>query len=89
MLLKQDGWDDVKARYSQSQFNNLVKCLVDIGIPKALLQNLWTKQPLAVPVIDLIKMDTSKQCPDDYKPPKSKHFNDFDLYLKPKFKLIA
>src|SRR5699024_10930476 len=33
-LLKLNDWSDVNARYSKAQFLNLVKCLVDVGVPK-------------------------------------------------------
>lgn len=84
-----NGWDDVKTRYSDSQFNRNVKALVDIGIPKALLQNLWEAKGTTIPVAELIKMDFSKQYPDGYKPPISTHIKDFKQYTKPKLTLVA
>ena len=79
-LLKMNGYDAIKGRYSSSQFNNLVKCLVDIGIPKAHLQNLGTHARV-LPMVDIVKIDFSKQAPDGYVPPNSLHRPDYDHYF--------
>lgn len=90
-LLKANGWDDVKARYNSRTFQINVKSLVDIGIPKALLQNLFEQQTKAIPMVELVQFDFNKQCPDGYEPPISSHINDFNHYLpkKPNLRLVA
>lgn len=90
-LLKTNGWADIKTRYSSSQFGLLVKSLCDLGIPKALLQNLHEQQTKSVPMVDLIKFDFSNQYPVGYQPVISQHINDFDYIIskKPKLRLVA
>ena len=90
-LLKTNGWADIKTRYSSSQFGLLVKSLCDLGIPKALLQNLHEQQTKSVPMVDLIKFDFSNQYPVGYQPVISEHINDFDYIIrkKPKLRLVA
>ncbi|OLF35367.1 phage/plasmid replication protein, II/X family, partial [Psychrobacter sp. Rd 27.2] len=86
-LLKMNGWEDVKGRYSPSQFNRNVKSLCDIGIPKALLQNLNNDHKQVIPMVDLVQIDFSNQFPDGYSPPISNNIRAFDRYLnrnKPK-----
>ena len=90
-LLKTNGWADIKTRYSSSQFGLLVKSLCDLGIPKALLQNLHEQQTKSVPMVDLIKFDFTNQYPAGYQPVISEHINDFDYIIskKPKLRLVA
>ena len=84
-LLKLNDYNDIKLRYSDSQFFNLVKCLVDIGLPKAFLQNLGTEtKGKSLPMIELVKFDFSNQYPADYQPPISTHVHDFKRYLRPR-----
>lgn len=88
-LLKMNGMEDVKGRYSPSQFYNLVKCLVDdVGISKSLLQNL-DKQDSSFPMVELVKFDFSNQFPADYLPPVSAHIHKFERYLRPNLKLVS
>lgn len=88
-LLKQKGWDIVQQRMARRTFYRAVKDLTSIGIPRSILQNMTDQQGESIPLVELVKMDFSNQCPPDYKPPVSKHAKDFDMYLKPKLKLIA
>lgn len=80
-LLQMNGYETIKDRYSSSQFNNLVKSLVDIGIAKAHLQNLGTHARV-IPMVDIVKIDFTNQVPQGYKPPNSLHQADYDHYFK-------
>ena len=90
-LLKSNGWTDIKTRYSSNAFNTAVRSLTQLGIPKALLQNLHEQQTKSVPMVDLIKFDFSNQYPAGYQPVISEHINDFDYIIskKPKLRLVA
>lgn len=93
-LLRINGWLDVKGRYGASQFNRNVKSLVDIGIPKALLQNLGKERGKVILMVDLLKIDFFSQAPDGYVPPNSQHFPDYDHYFsksvkRKKLRLVA
>lgn len=79
-LLKMNGYEEIKKRYNPSQFNKLVKSLVDIGIAKAHLQNLGTHARV-LPMIDIVKIDFAKQAPADYVPPDSLFHADYDHYF--------
>lgn len=80
-LIKQMGYVEVKGLYSSSQFNNLVKSLVDIGIPKAVLQNLQSDKGMVIPMVELLNLNFDKQAPDGYVPPFSEHFGKYDDLL--------
>lgn len=89
-LLKMNGYEDIKTRYSPAQFNRLVKSLCDIGIPKALLQNLGKGAGRVIPMVDIVKIDFSNQAPTGYVPPNSLHQSDYDHYFnRSKLRLIA
>ncbi|AXH75006.1 MAG: replication initiation protein [Inoviridae sp.] len=93
-LLKMNGWLDVKSRYSVAQFNKNVKALVDIGVPKALLQNLGKERGKVILMVDLLKIDFFNQAPEGYKPPNTKHYPDYDHYFsksvkRKKLRLVA
>ena len=83
-LLKLSGFADVKERYQPRAFQLNVKALVDIGIPKAFLQNAGQEKGKSVPMIELVKFDFSNQYPADYKPPTSAHIHEFKRYLRQK-----
>lgn len=80
-LLKMNGWLDVKSRYSRPQFNKNVKSLVDIGVPKALLQNLGKERGKVILMVDLLKIDFFNQAPAGYEPPITGHLPDYDHYF--------
>lgn len=80
-LLKMNGFEAVKERYSSSQFHKLVKCLVDVGIPKALLQNLGKGAGRVIPMVDIVKIDFYQQAPIGYVPPNSLHKSEYDHYF--------
>ena len=90
-LLKSNGWADIKTRYSANAFNTAVRSLTQLGIPKALLQNLHEQQTKSVPMVDLIKFDFNNQYPADYQPIISEHINAYDYIIskKPKLRLVA
>uniref|UniRef100_A0AAU8B113 Replication-associated protein G2P n=1 Tax=Dulem virus 62 TaxID=3145773 RepID=A0AAU8B113_9VIRU len=67
MRLKQSGFEAVKADYNRRAFEIALKSLVDLGLPKALLQNIEKSKDTEVPVFKLITIDFSKQSPNpDY-----------------------
>lgn len=91
-LLKANGWNDVKSRYSANAFNTAVRSLTDVlDIPKSQLQNCHAQLAESVPMVDLIKFDFSNQYPAGYQPVISDHINDFDYIIskKPKLRLVA
>lgn len=88
-LLKSDGWVAVKERYSNNAFHTAVRSLVEIGIPRALLQNLSQQQNTTIPVVKLLNFDFQNQYPEGYQPPVSSHITYFDMYLKPELTLVA
>ena len=90
-LLKANGWADVKTRFSNNAFHTAVRSLTQLGIPRALLQNLHEQQTKSVPMIELIKFDFSNQYPADYQPIISEHINAYDYIIskKPKLRLVA
>ncbi|MFW2178534.1 MULTISPECIES: phage/plasmid replication protein, II/X family, partial [unclassified Moraxella] len=86
-LLKSNGWKDVKSRYQPRAFQLNVKSLVDIGIPRGLLQNLNNQSVQVLPVVELLQLQLEKQFPADYVPPKSAFRGDFRCYLTPHLKV--
>ena len=91
-LLKANGWNDVKSRYSDNAFNTAVRSLTDVlDIPKSQLQNCHAQLAESVPMVDLIKFDFSNQYPADYQPIISEHINAYDYIIskKPKLRLVA
>lgn len=88
-LLKQKGWDAMRERMPKSTFNKNVKALCDIGLPRSMLQNMTEQQGESIPLVELVKMDFSNQCPSGYIPPVSRYVKDFETYLKPKLQLVA
>ena len=81
VLLKRDGYDSVKSRYNRRTFDRNVKNLVDLGFSKSVLQNLSLETVKAVPVAEMVKMDFTKQFPDEYEPIISEHIYKFAKYL--------
>lgn len=85
MRLKQSGFEEVKADYNRRAFEIALKSLVDLGIPKALLQNIEKSKSVEVPVLRLITIDFSKQAPDGYNPAdfddEYSSYHAFDQYI--------
>lgn len=81
VLLKRDGYDSVKSRYLRRTFDLNVKNLTSIGFPKSVLQNLSLDTVKAVPVVSIIDLNFTKQCPDFYEPLISEHIYKFAKYL--------
>lgn len=86
MRLKQSGWQSVKDDYNRRAFEINVKSLVDLGIPKALLQNIDNQADNEIPVFRLINVDFTNQHPD----PNYQYFDDefasfyqFDKFIYP------
>lgn len=88
MRLKQSGFEAVKADYNRRAFEIALKSLVDLGIPKALLQNIEKQQDNEVPVFKLINVDFTQQAPDGYDPScdddEYPSYYQFDQYIYPK-----
>lgn len=88
MRLKQSGWKEVKADYNRRAFEINVKSLVDLGIPKALLQNIDKQEDNVVPVFKIIHMDFTNQHPNpnfDFAETDDEFasFYDFNKYINP------
>lgn len=81
-LLKVDGWDKVKSRYSPNAFNTAVRGLVFVGYGRAVLKNLATDVLPTVPVGELITLDFKGQYPDGYTPVISKHIHSYIKFIK-------
>ena len=86
MRLKQSGWQSVKDDYNRRAFEINVKSLVDLGIPKALLQNIDNQADNEIPVFRLINVDFTNQHPE----PNYQYFDDefasfyqFDKFIYP------
>lgn len=81
-LVKANGFDDVKTRYSTRAFQINVKSLVDeVKISRAVLQNLGEDKGESVSVVKLLNLDFSSQFPEGYEPPISSHILDFSKYV--------
>lgn len=97
MRLKQSGWKAVKDDYNQRAFEINVKSLVDLGIPKALLQNIDKQSDNVVPVFKMIHMDFSNQHPNpdyDYSQfdDEFESYHQFNRYIypdKPPLRFVA
>ncbi len=81
-LLKMNGFEEVKNRYSNAQFHKNIKSLIDVGFAKADLQNLGKDRGQVIPFVELVKIDFSSQSPDGYVPPVSGHYPDFHHYFR-------
>lgn len=81
ILLKRDGYEAVKSRYQRRAFDINVQNLTALGYGKAVLQNLSLDTVKAVPVSEMVKMDFTKQFPDEYEPIISEHIYKFAKYL--------
>lgn len=90
-LLKSNGYEEIKKRYSTNAFNTAVRGLTKLGIPKAHLQYAHDNLAKSVPMVDLIKFDFSNQYPADYQPIISEHINAYDYIIskKPNLRLVA
>lgn len=89
VFVKDKGFIHAKSVTPKSTFNDNIKLLCDIGIPKSHLQNLTAKESKSIQLVELIKFDFSNQCPPNYVPPKSRFSSDFEKYLKPQLQLVA
>lgn len=87
MRLKQSGFESVKADYNRRAFEIALKSLVDLGIPKALLQNIEKQQDNEIPVFKLINIDFTQQTPNGYDPAcddeEYPSYHQFDGYIYP------
>ena len=70
MMLKTQGWDEIKFMmlHSKSTFNRKVSNLMKIGLSRAYLQNLCSSSGAEIiPLPRLIMVDFSLQLPDDFE----------------------
>lgn len=81
-LLKSDGYEDVKTRYTRRAFDINISTLVSIGFPRATLKNLANDVLPTVPVREIITLDFKNQYPQDYNPVVSQHLKDYAKYIK-------
>ena len=79
-LIRQSGWEAVKAIYAESTFYDNVKALQDADIDRAHLQNLH-KNPngTVIPFVRLLELKLDQQLPDGYQLPVSKYADFFRL----------
>ena len=71
-LIREKGFEEIKAQYKKSQFYNLVFQLTECGFSKAYLQNLHTeKANNIIPFVKLIEIDFNQQLPEWYVEPNS------------------
>ena len=71
-LIREKGFEEIKAQYKKSQFYNLVSQLTECGFSKAYLQNLHTeKANNIIPFVKLIEIDFNQQLPEWYVEPNS------------------
>ena len=71
-LIREKGFEEIKAQYKKSQFYNLVFQLTECGFSKAYLQNLHTeKAKNIIPFVKLIEIDFNQQLPEWYVEPNS------------------
>lgn len=71
-LIREKGFEEIKAQYKKSQFYNLVSQLTECGFSKAYLQNLHTeKANNIIPFVKLIEIDFNQQLPEWYLEPNS------------------
>lgn len=82
-FLKDKGFAHAKLVTPKNTFNDNVRNLVKIGIPKSHLQNLNGCENKSIALIELVKFDFSNQAPPSYQPPKSRYHGEFDQYLNP------
>lgn len=71
-LIREKGFEEIKAQYKKSQFYNLVYQLTECGFSKAYLQNLHNeKANNIIPFVKLIEIDFNQQLPEWYVEPNS------------------
>ena len=61
--LKDHGWIETQRLMSRMQFNRYVEMLHEIGVSRAVLQNLHTKSATVIPMVRYINVDFAEQAP--------------------------
>lgn len=82
-LLKQDGYQLVKSRYTRRTFDRNIQSLKMLDFPLATLKNLSSDFLPTVPVSELVTLDFKGQFPTGYKPFVSEHLKDYTKFVKP------
>ena len=83
-LLKEKGFSQVykemlNGEIAERTFYHNIKILTDVGISRSHLQNLHTNSSNVLPFVQLVKIDFSQQCPDDFIPPVSQYEHLFNV----------
>lgn len=79
-LMRQVGLEATKKLYSEAQFYKCINSLLDVGISKSHLQNLY-KNPngKVIPFVRLFELKMCDQLPSDYVQPVSQYTERFGL----------
>lgn len=79
-LMRQVGLEATKKLYSEAQFYKCINSLLDVGISKSHLQNLY-KNPngKVIPFVRLFELKMADQLPNDYVLPVSQYTERFGL----------
>lgn len=71
--LELHGSDELKKKYSKSQYYQYISDLMSCGFSKAYLQNLDSESKNnVIPFVQLVKIDFQNQVPDWYQEPESR-----------------
>ncbi|STY93709.1 phage/plasmid replication protein, II/X family [Moraxella bovis] len=80
ILLKTQGFYEVKKTSSERTFQRNVKNLCDAGFNRAMLQNLGGKSKETT-IIRLLNIDLNARLPHSYTPPTTQFYDTFSHYL--------
>jgi len=69
--LTNEGYDTVYRSMARQTFHDQIKCLIEIGLSKAQMQNLVSGGNNVVPLLQVINIDFANQRPDWYQEPVS------------------
>ena len=61
--LKDHGWIETRRLMSRMQLNRYVEMLQEIGVSRAVRQNLHTKSATVIPMVRYINVDFAEQIP--------------------------
>lgn len=81
LLIKTQGFYEVKKTSPKSTFNRNVKNLCDAGFNRAMLQNLTGDKTKPTAIIRLLNVDLNARLPSSYTPPTTQFYDKFKDYL--------
>lgn len=81
ILLKTQGFYEVKKTSSERTFQRNVKNLCDAGFNRAMLQNLSGGKNKETSIIRLLNVDLNARLPHSYTPPTTQFYDKFNDYL--------